>query len=89
VKNWQPDWKVEVDRLKVEAEKKAISFIIASSSANDVRADVTVPVMKSDFVAIKTAARVDPTLYFLRDGTIVGKWALGNLDKALSSINKP
>ena len=89
VKNWQPVWKVEVDRLKVEAEKKAISFIIASSSANDVRADVTVPVMKSDFVAIKTAARVDPTLYFLRDGTIVGKWALGNLDKALSSINKP
>ena len=89
VKNWQAGWKADVERLKLEAGKQNIPFIVASSSANEVRADVSVPVMKSDFVAIKTAARVDPTLYYLQNGTVAGKWAMTDLDKALSMIIKP
>jgi hypothetical protein len=89
VKHWDASWKDEVATLKAVAEEKNIPFLIASSTADQVRADVSVPVMKSDLVAIKTAARVDPTLYLLRDGTITGKWAIANLDKAVSFIRKP
>lgn len=89
VKQWDSRWKDEVARLKAVAEEEKIPFLIASSTADQVRGDVSVPVMKSDLVAIKTAARVDPTLYLLRDGTITGKWAIANLDKAVSFIRKP
>lgn len=45
------------------------------------------PVLKCDFVAIKTAARANPTFYLLNQGTIVGKWSYANFDKAAKFIN--
>jgi len=42
--------------------------------------------LKSDFVAIKTAARVDPTLYYLNDGIILNKWAIGNWSNAIQQL---
>jgi hypothetical protein len=43
-------------------------------------------VLKCDFVAIKTAARANPTLYLLDQGTIRGKWSYAEFDKALAYI---
>jgi uncharacterized membrane protein YphA (DoxX/SURF4 family) len=39
-----------------------------------------------DAVAIKTAARANPTLYFLKDDVIKGKWAFADFDKADAMI---
>ena len=45
-----------------------------------------VSIFKSDFVAIKTAARANPTLYLLHDGNIVDKWSAAGFDNALKKI---
>jgi hypothetical protein len=39
-----------------------------------------------DAVAIKTAARANPTLYLLKDGTIQRKWAFADMKKAYEVI---
>jgi uncharacterized membrane protein YphA (DoxX/SURF4 family) len=41
-----------------------------------------------DAVAIKTAARANPTLYLLKDGTIQNKWAFADIKKAYNEIQK-
>jgi uncharacterized membrane protein YphA (DoxX/SURF4 family) len=87
-KQWQSNWKDDIQKLAVLAKEKNISMLIASATADQVREDVKVPVMKSDLVAIKTAARVDPTIYLLDQGTIVEKWALNDLDEAIEFLNK-
>jgi hypothetical protein len=75
-KTWNKDWNDEVKALATEAAGKNIPFIVSTSVPELVMENVNVPVMKSDYVAIKTAARVDPTLYYLENGTIVSKSAL-------------
>jgi hypothetical protein len=39
-----------------------------------------------DGVAIKTAARANPTLYLINNGTIVNKWSYADLDDAIKAI---
>ena len=46
-----------------------------------------VSIFKSDAVAIKTAARADPTLYLINDGNIIGKWSYADFDDAAEAIN--
>jgi uncharacterized membrane protein YphA (DoxX/SURF4 family) len=49
-------------------------------------------ILKCDFVAIKTAARADPTLYLLHQGTIINKWSYVDFDNAynyLKEIRRP
>jgi len=41
-----------------------------------------------DAVAIKTAARANPTLYILKDAVIQGKWAYADFGKAAERISK-
>jgi hypothetical protein len=45
-----------------------------------------VSIFKSDFVAIKTAARANPTLYLINDGSIIGKWSAADFDGAAEKI---
>jgi len=85
-KSWDTDWNKKVNEIRELAAQNAIPFIISTSVADKVRENVQIPVMKSDFVAIKTAARVDPTLYLLDNGTIVAKWALRDAEEAFDII---
>jgi uncharacterized membrane protein YphA (DoxX/SURF4 family) len=41
-----------------------------------------------DAVAIKTAARANPTLYLLQDAAVVNKWAYADFGKALNALSK-
>lgn len=45
-------------------------------------------ILKCDFVAIKTAARANPTIYLLNQGNIINKWSYADFDKASSYISK-
>jgi hypothetical protein len=47
-----------------------------------------IPVMRGDLVAIKTAARVDPTMYLIKDGTIQGKWSYARFDEVIPLLGK-
>jgi uncharacterized membrane protein YphA (DoxX/SURF4 family) len=41
-----------------------------------------IPVFKCDFTAIRTAARTNPCLYLLKQGTVLGKWSRHRFAKA-------
>ncbi|MEJ7738968.1 MAG: BT_3928 family protein [Chitinophagaceae bacterium] len=41
-------------------------------------------IFKCDYVAIKTAARADPTLYLIKQGTIHEKWSYVDIGEAIS-----
>ena len=43
-------------------------------------------IFKSDYTTIRTAARVDPTIYLLKAGTIINKWSYKSLSGLLSSL---
>jgi uncharacterized membrane protein YphA (DoxX/SURF4 family) len=45
-------------------------------------------ILACDNVPIKTAARVNPTLYVLNKGTILGKWSYSDFDEALKFIKE-
>jgi uncharacterized membrane protein YphA (DoxX/SURF4 family) len=87
-KEWNSDWNMGTELIQRIAAEKNIGFIISTASADKARENLTVPVMKSDLVAIKTAARVDPTLYLLDGATIRGKWAFTDIDKAMEELKK-
>lgn len=42
--------------------------------------------LKCDFVAIKTAARTNPTLYLIKKGTIINKWGFADFDQAARAV---
>ena len=42
--------------------------------------------LRSDVTAIKTAARTNPTLYLIKQGTIINKWGYADFDQALREI---
>ena len=46
-----------------------------------------VQILKCDVTAIKTAARADPTLYLLKQGTILNKWSYADFESAIGEIN--
>lgn len=87
-RSWNGGWAKDIQRLADAAGRRNIPLMVASASADRVREYLKVPVLKSDLVAIKTAARVDPTIYLLDGGTIVSKWALQDLEQALAAIER-
>lgn len=80
-------------QIKKIAGAKPFPLILVTSDATPAvegfaAAGWTLPVLKCDAVAIKSAARVMPALYVLKKGTVMGKWAPADFDKALAFIQK-
>jgi uncharacterized membrane protein YphA (DoxX/SURF4 family) len=75
------------------AKSKNIAFYLVTNTReviNEFTAatkDTAVSFM-CDAVAIKTAARANPTLYLLNDDIIKGKWAFADFEKANEAIRK-
>jgi uncharacterized membrane protein YphA (DoxX/SURF4 family) len=47
-----------------------------------------VTVLKCDAIAIKTAARANPTLYLIKGGTILRKWSYADFRNAIPAVNE-
>ena len=45
-----------------------------------------VPLFKCDFTAIRTAARTNPTVYLLKEGTILDKQSYMRMDKIINRV---
>ena len=89
-KTWDAEWNLPYSELKEVADEFSIPLFISTSDPAKVRKHLNGSILKSDFVAIKTAARVDPTIYLLENGTIQGKWALADTETMISYIkNNP
>lgn len=94
LKKEDPAWVPRFQAILKRAREKAIQSVFVTSDYNNVKnwlsrrgLQETMPVLKCDFVAIKTAARADPTLFLLDGGTIVDKWSYADFDRASRQID--
>ncbi len=46
-----------------------------------------IPIFKCDFTALRTAARTNPCIYLLKEGTILGKWSHKKMRSIRSALN--
>ncbi|MDP9230969.1 MAG: DoxX family protein, partial [Bacteroidota bacterium] len=86
------NWKNDFEKLYTEAKQKNISVYIVTTTLDEANKVLTatpfsgIPVFKCDYTAIRTAARTNPCLYLLKQGTIVNKWSYKNLEAATHNI---
>ncbi len=88
---WNDQSFTEIKQLSVQKEYPF--FLVTSDPKSAVEGFAnakwdTNAVLACDNVPIKTAARVNPTLYVLNRGTIIGKWGYNDFDEALQFIKK-
>jgi uncharacterized membrane protein YphA (DoxX/SURF4 family) len=89
----RPGWTEELKHIFNDARKKQVPLYFITNDFNNVTAWAGnaglagyAPVLMCDYVAIKTAARANPTLYLLQQGTITGKWSWADFNQASRSI---
>jgi uncharacterized membrane protein YphA (DoxX/SURF4 family) len=88
-----PGWLEDFKRIKMDAVARKIPVYFVTSNFDNVHAwvikhklETGTDILKCDFVAIKTAARANPTIYLLNQGTIEGKWSYADFDEAYEKI---
>jgi uncharacterized membrane protein YphA (DoxX/SURF4 family) len=90
------EWINDVRNYAELSYKNNIRFMAVTSDADGLielfsKNAINIPIMKGDLVAIKTAARSNPTLYHLKKGKIIAKYGkadLKGLDKQFNSKSK-
>ncbi|MBA4166695.1 MAG: DoxX family protein [Chitinophagaceae bacterium] len=86
-------WEAMMNKiLDKAAEKNIKGFLITNleigrNSSIEKKFSLLTP-LRADGTAIKTAARYNPTLFLLNNGTVVNKWSAPDLDKAFTSISQ-
>ena len=87
-------WKNSFGKVYATAKAKNIPVYMISGKPSKAPQMVKetnfsdIQIFKSDYTTIRTAARVDPTIYFLKKGTIDGKWSYRNMSQVLDAIKK-
>lgn len=83
-------WKKEFENIYNTAKEKNIAVYAITSSMDESFKNFSpypgVQVFKCDYTAIRTAARVNPTVYLLEKGTIVDKYGYRQFNRILSVI---
>jgi uncharacterized membrane protein YphA (DoxX/SURF4 family) len=88
------DWQKDFIRLKEFADVKNIPVYIVSSSLTEAKKAIqstpfaNIPLFECDYTAIRTAARTNPCLYLLKQGTVVNKWSYKQMTKGVREIEK-
>lgn len=86
-------WEKDLRKLRSTCKAQNIPFMWISSDATRLQEQLIqlkwndVILLKGDDVAIKTAARANPTVYVLNMGTIEGKWSYAEVNKAIDLID--
>jgi hypothetical protein len=87
------DW-MKNTKAAITMKDRMPVFIITSASLPQTKEVLAkrglgqIPVFTCDNTAVKTAARTDPTIYYIEKGTVVNKWSGKELKEAVSFINK-
>jgi len=80
--------------IQTTAALRNLGLVVISAEAEELASqfnqeNIPAPIIvKCDAVAIKTAARTNPTLYLVKAGNVVDKWGSADLDKAVKTIKK-
>jgi uncharacterized membrane protein YphA (DoxX/SURF4 family) len=90
-----PSWNKEFDVALTFTKLKNIPVFFVTANSSQVQAylqknglDNAVTILQCDATAIKTAARVDPTMYLLKKGTILNKWSYAEFEEAITGLNE-
>ena len=85
-------WKDDFAKLYAAAKAKNIPVYVITNRADEARANFAAPpfsdlqVFKCDYTAIRTAARTNPTLYLLKQGTVLDKQSHKRMDDILNEL---
>lgn len=85
------EWTAVLDMITNSARAKGFRSFVVTNLEVDPESKTFFPQLfplRSDGTAIKTAARHNPTLFLLNQGTIEGKWSATDFDRALKKINQ-
>jgi len=83
--NWRPAF----DKLWQSAKQQNRNIYIVTADTDSTNTyfnkvkNYNVPVLTCDQTAIKTAARVNPTVYLMKGPIVQGKWAWADIDDAI------
>jgi uncharacterized membrane protein YphA (DoxX/SURF4 family) len=95
MENNSPSWAKEFNMILTFAKSKHIPVYFITADEDGVQSFVDknalshdVTILKCDATAIKTAARVNPTLYFIKGALIINKWAGADFEKAIVNLNE-
>ncbi len=84
------EWVKHFESLYPVLQQQKINLFVVTNNAEEVSAyfNTTPDVifLKCDVVPVKTAARTNPTLYLLQNGTIRNKWSYADWDHAKEAI---
>lgn len=80
-------WEDMADLVRARAAEQDIDmYLVTNLEKIPVMPELTR--LHTDGTAIKTAARYNPTLFLIREGTIIGKWSGVDLERALTAIDR-
>ena len=84
------EWVNNLESLYPILQQQKINLFVVTNNAVGISSyfDATpqVTFLKCDVVPIKTAARTNPALYLLKNGTIINKWSYADWDDAAEEI---
>lgn len=81
-------WSAEFNAIYKQAIQKNIPAFLITGQVNNALARIqgqayaAIPIFTCDNTTIRTAARTNPTLYIIQQGTITGKWSGSDISKA-------
>lgn len=80
------EWIAEFKTVVDAAQSVKMPVLAVSSDAENLirllaKQQIRIPVCKGDLVAIKTAARSNPTIYLLEEGRVIDKWGKANIHR--------
>ena len=89
-----PPWNREFAAILSLAKMKNMIIFFVTANVSDAvnyfqKNELTdhAEILQCDVTAIKTAARVNPTLFLLKQGTIINKWSYADFENSLGEIN--
>ncbi|MCC7524742.1 MAG: DoxX family membrane protein [Chitinophagaceae bacterium] len=84
------EWVKALETLYPVLEQHQLHLFVVTNNAEGIKTFFQnlpgVTFLKCDVVPIKTAARANPTLYLLKQGTIMNKWSFADWDDAITAI---
>ena len=85
-------WKDEFEKIYSQAKVKNIPAYLITARMEQAKKALSgtkfadLPVFTCDYTAIRTAARTNPCLYLLKEGTVLGKWSDKEMDEGVSQL---
>lgn len=85
-------WKNDFEKIYSTAKAKKVHVFVITTQLSEAQKNFAatafkdIPLLKCDYTAIRTAARANPVVYLLKEGTIVDKQGYKRMDKILKEI---